>query len=116
MTRSIVSVLACLALAASACGGPSGQTPASSGGGNNVVVVTPQAQNVPTSVATAVATAQTAQQPQGQASGTQEITINALQGEPDNIDPNRSSFATEAAVVRQVFEPLLAFDKDLKPV
>src|SRR5262249_3381125 len=47
---------------------------------------------------------------------TQEITINALQGEPDNLDPNRSSFATEAAVIRQVFETLLVFDKDLKPV
>jgi oligopeptide transport system substrate-binding protein len=46
----------------------------------------------------------------------QEITVNALQGEPDNIDPNRSQFNTEAAVIRQVFEPLLNFDKDLKPV
>jgi oligopeptide transport system substrate-binding protein len=54
-------------------------------------------------------------QPTAQASGTQEITINALQGEPDNLDPNRSSFAPEAAVIRQVFEPLLIFDKDLKP-
>jgi oligopeptide transport system substrate-binding protein len=48
--------------------------------------------------------------------GAQEITVNALQGEPDSIDPNRSNFATEAAVIRQVFEPLLVFDKDLKPV
>jgi oligopeptide transport system substrate-binding protein len=39
-----------------------------------------------------------------------------LQGEPDNLDPNRSSFATEGAVISRVFEPLLVFDKDLKPV
>ncbi|GAC1316071.1 MAG: ABC transporter substrate-binding protein [Chloroflexota bacterium] len=52
----------------------------------------------------------------GQPSGAQEVTVNALQGEPDNLDPNRSNFATEAAVVRQVFEPLLTFDQNLKPV
>src|ERR1700730_3020850 len=46
---------------------------------------------------------------------TQEFTVNVLQGEPDNIDPNRSSFATEAAVVRQVFQPLLRFDARLTP-
>jgi oligopeptide transport system substrate-binding protein len=51
-----------------------------------------------------------------QPSGAQEITINALQGEPDNLDPNRSVFTTEAAVIKQVFEPLLTFDKDQKPV
>jgi oligopeptide transport system substrate-binding protein len=45
----------------------------------------------------------------------QELTVNVLQGEPDNIDPNRSSFNTEAAVVRQVFEPLLRFDARLIP-
>src|SRR5207302_17726 len=46
----------------------------------------------------------------------QTYTANVLQGEPDNVDPNRSSFAPEAAIVRQVFEPLLRFDKDLRPV
>jgi oligopeptide transport system substrate-binding protein len=45
----------------------------------------------------------------------QEVTVNFLQGEPDNIDPNRSSFTTEAAVIRQVFEPLLRFDQNLTP-
>ncbi len=45
----------------------------------------------------------------------QEITVNALQGEPNNIDPNRSSFNTEAAVIRQVFEPLLRLDQNLVP-
>src|SRR5438093_7981037 len=45
----------------------------------------------------------------------QDLTINALQGEPDNIDPNRSSFNTEAAVIRQVFQPLLRFDSRLTP-
>jgi oligopeptide transport system substrate-binding protein len=45
----------------------------------------------------------------------QELTVNFLQGEPDTIDPNRSSFATEAAVIRQVFEPLLRFDQNLTP-
>jgi oligopeptide transport system substrate-binding protein len=71
---------------------------------------------------TAAAAAQPTTAPAGQATaqpagatGPQEITVNALQGEPDNLDPNRSSFATEAAAIRQVFEPLLAFDKDLKP-
>jgi oligopeptide transport system substrate-binding protein len=41
--------------------------------------------------------------------------VNALQGEPDTIDPSRSSFNTEAAVIRQVFEPLLRFDIGLRP-
>jgi oligopeptide transport system substrate-binding protein len=51
-----------------------------------------------------------------QAQGTQELTVNVLsQGEPDNIDPNRSSFAVEAAVIRQVFQPLLRFDANLTP-
>jgi len=45
----------------------------------------------------------------------QQLTVNVLQGEPDNIDPNRSSFATEAAVIRQVFQPLLRFDGNLTP-
>jgi oligopeptide transport system substrate-binding protein len=131
MKRFFPSVLAGLALVASACG-PSGQAPATSGGGSNVVVSTPPpAQTAPTQATsgasqptttttapapaaqpTTVPPAQSNQQP----SGNQEITVNALQGEPDNLDPNRSSFATEAAVIRQVFEPLLNFDKDLKPV
>jgi oligopeptide transport system substrate-binding protein len=118
-TRAFFSILACLALLGSACG-PSGQTPAgtSAGGGNNVIVSTPPPQtgNTPAPGAKPTsAPAAPAPQPTGQASGTQEITINALQGEPDNLDPNRSNFATEAAVIRQVFEPLLTFDKDLKP-
>lgn len=45
----------------------------------------------------------------------QELTVNVLQGEPNQIDPNRSSFNIEAAVVRQVFEPLLRFDANLTP-
>jgi oligopeptide transport system substrate-binding protein len=45
----------------------------------------------------------------------QEVTINALQGEPDSIDPTLSGFNTEAAVVRQVFEPLLRLDAHLQP-
>src|SRR5216684_5135239 len=115
-TRAPLSILACLALLGSACG-PSGQTPAgtSAGGGNNVVVSTPPPQTGTTPPTGAQATTAPAAQPAGQASGTQEITVNALQGEPDNLDPNRSNYATEAAVIRQVFEPLLTFDKDLKP-
>jgi oligopeptide transport system substrate-binding protein len=138
MKRFFPSVLAGLALVASACG-PSGQAPATSGGASNVVVSTPPPAQTPASQATTSATQPTtttaaatqpttttaaASQPTAapagqstqQPSGPQEITINALQGEPDNLDPNRSSFATEAAVIRQVFEPLLNFDKDLKPV
>src|SRR5216683_3301649 len=118
--RALLSILACLALLGSACG-PSGQTPAgtSGGGGNPVIVSTPPPQTGATPVTGAqptTAPAAPAAQPTGQASGTQEVTVNALQGEPDNLDPNRSNFATEAAVIRQVFEPLLTFDKDLKPV
>jgi oligopeptide transport system substrate-binding protein len=48
----------------------------------------------------------------------QEVTVNFLtQGEPDSLDPNRISFASavNAAVVRQVFEPLLRFDDKLVP-
>jgi oligopeptide transport system substrate-binding protein len=136
MKRFFPSVLAGLALVASACG-PSGQAPATSGGASNVVVSTPPpaqttatqtttgatqpttttpAQPTTTTAAAAKPTAAPAGQSNQQPSGTQEITVNALQGEPDNLDPNRSSFATEAAVIRQVFEPLLNFDKDLKPV
>jgi len=77
---------------------------------------TAAAQPTTATAAAAQPTAAPAGQSNQQPSGTQEITINALQGEPDNLDPNRSSFATEAAVIRQVFEPLLNFDKDLKPV
>ncbi len=118
--RALLSILACLALLGSACG-PSGQTPAgtSGGGGNPVIVSTPPPQTGATPVTGAqptTAPAAPAAQPTSQASGTQEITVNALQGEPDNLDPNRSNFSTEAAVIRQVFEPLLTFDKDLKPV
>src|SRR6266851_1605206 len=112
-SRALFSILACLALLGSACG-PSGQTPA--GGGNTVVVSTPPPQTGATPATGPQPTTAPAAQPAGQASGTQEITVNALQGEPDNLDPNRSNFATEAAVIRQVFEPLLTFDKDLKPV
>ena len=97
------------------------------GGPSNVIVATPPPAAAATVAPAAGATAAPAvaptaapatqpAKPAGQATGPQEITVNALQGEPDNLDPNRSNFATEAAVVRQVFEPLLIFDKDLKPV
>jgi oligopeptide transport system substrate-binding protein len=48
----------------------------------------------------------------------QEVTVNFLsQGEPESLDPNRTkvAFAGEAAVIRQVFEPLLRFDEKLTP-
>jgi oligopeptide transport system substrate-binding protein len=131
MKSPLFAFVAALALVASACG-PSGQTPGPSSGGN-VTVATP---NVPTSATpaagattgvaqptsatggTSAARPTTAPAPQTAAkpSGQQEVTVNALAGEPDNLDPNRSSFATEAAVIRQVFETLLVFDKELKPV
>jgi oligopeptide transport system substrate-binding protein len=131
MKASLSSILAGLALVVSACG-PAAQTPAptTGGGASNVVVATPPgaaatvapaagataAPAVGATAAPAVApTTAPATQP-AKPSGPQEITVNALQGEPDNLDPNRSVFATEAAVIRQVFEPLLVFDKDLKPV
>src|SRR5579864_7197427 len=135
---TVLSLIAGAALVASACG-PSGQPGSSSGGTNpsgasNVSVSTPGAAPAPTSAtgaAPATTGTQSAAQPaatsaqptaaaqsQGnlQPSGNQEVTVNALQGEPDQLDPNRSSFATEAAVISRVFEPLLPFDKDLKPV
>jgi oligopeptide transport system substrate-binding protein len=132
MRTFLLSSAACVALVASACG-PAGQpSSTSSNGPSNVTVATPPGAASPTqSSAGAAPTAapgnagaaasptQAAQPTQAQAaaqpSGPQEITVNALQGEPDTIDPSHSSFATEAAVIRQVFEPLLAFDKDLKP-
>ena len=127
MKASLSSILAGLALVAGACG-PTAQTPApaSGGGPGNVIVATPPppaaatvapiagAPTAPAAAPTAVPVAPA--KPAGQPAGAQEITVNALQGEPDNLDPNRSNFATEAAVIRQVFEPLLIFDKDLKPV
>lgn len=45
----------------------------------------------------------------------QTLRIN-LAGEPDAIDPNLAEFVNEIAVVRQVFDPLVLLDKDLKPV
>ena len=48
----------------------------------------------------------------------QGVTVNFLsQGEPDTLDPNRTTFAVaaESNVVRQVFEPLLRFDEQLIP-
>src|SRR3981081_2370017 len=105
-TRALFSIVACLALLGSACG-PSGQTPAgtSAGGGNNVIVSTPPPQPGPTPAPGAQppsAPAAPAPQATGQASGTQEITVNALQGEPDNLDPNRSNFPHEAVDMRPV--------------
>lgn len=44
----------------------------------------------------------------------QEYTAN-LGGEPDKIDPNASSFSTEASVITQVFETLLTLDPNLVP-
>ena len=127
MRASVLSILACVALAASACG-PSGQAPGGGAAPGNVTVATPPpaAAATPAGAATpatgattkpaATAAAKPTTQPAAQPSGPQEISVNALQGEPDNLDPNRSSFSTEGAVIRQVFEPLLTFDKDLKPV
>jgi oligopeptide transport system substrate-binding protein len=48
----------------------------------------------------------------------QEVRVNFLsRGEPDTIDPNRTTlaFAVEAALIRQIFEPLLRFDDGLVP-
>ena len=130
---TVLSILACIALVASACG-PSGQPGGGGNGASNVTVSTPVSGGAatpasgaatPASGATTAARpgATTAAQPtqaaqaQGnvQPSGNQVINVNALQGEPDNIDPNKSSFATESAVISRVFEPLMTFDKDLKP-
>jgi oligopeptide transport system substrate-binding protein len=142
---TLLSILATAALVASACG-PSGQPSTSGGNGASNVSVATGGGATPGAAATTTSGAQakpaagattqtgtsgqtatsTSAQPtsaaqsgaQGnvQPSGTQELTINALQGEPDNLDPNKSSFNTEAAVISRVFEPLLTFDKDLKPV
>ena len=129
-STTFFAIVSTLALVASACG-PAGQSPPPNSGGG-VTVATPNVSTNPTPASTTgtptggaqpttaakpaaaptTAPAQTTAQP----SGAQEITVNALQGEPDNLDPSRSSFATEAAVIRMVFETLLVFDKDLKPV
>ena len=125
-----MSFLAGVALVGAVACGPSGQPSSEGGNGpSNVTVATPAASTAQTP-SSAVATpatsatsvtqptaAQPTQKPQAsaQSSGNQEVTINALLGEPDNIDPNRTYFSGEAAVVRQVFESLLTFDKELKP-
>src|SRR5215469_11696435 len=101
MKPKLLSILAGLALIASACG-PAAQPPGGPTGPGNVTVATPQAaggatpaaaQTAATTAAakptTAVAPAATVQpttaaRPAAQPSGPQEITINALQGEPDN--------------------------------
>jgi oligopeptide transport system substrate-binding protein len=130
-TPTVFAVVSALALIASACG-PAAESPTPSRGGT-IAVATPNVPSTapadttpssaqPTSAATPAAQlpaaqpSAPAQQNTAQPSGAQEITVNALQGEPDNLDPSRSSFATEAAVIRQVFQTLLVFDKDLKPV
>src|SRR5438132_10496109 len=99
MRQTLLSILAGLALIASACG-PSAQTPGASGPGNVTVATppaaaggaaTPSGATTPsgaatpaTSAPTAGATAQPTTKPQANAqpSGPQEITVNALQGEP----------------------------------
>ena len=121
MKPTFLSLLACLALAVSACGPSSQPAAEGTGGPANISVSTPAAGGATSSPA-GQAGGQPAQisapraAAQAQPSGDQEITVNALQGEPDNLDPNRSSFSTEGAVISRVFEPLLTFDKDLKPV
>jgi oligopeptide transport system substrate-binding protein len=102
--RKLSRVVVLAALVASACA-PAPQAPPP----------TPRP-TVPPASATAGTGANPTPQPTQAPAGAQEITVNALQGEPDNIDPNRSQFSTEGAVIRQVFEPLLNFDKDLNPI
>ena len=123
MKRSLLSIMACLTLVSVTACGPSAQPPGGGTGQANVTVATPAASGATPSGAATPSTAATqpaakpTQKPRtnAQPSGNQEITINALLGEPDNIDPNRAYFSGEGAVVRQVFESLLTFDKDLKP-
>jgi oligopeptide transport system substrate-binding protein len=99
--------------AASGAANPAATSPAAAG--TTTGAVTPATAAQPAATAAPKPTAAAQSQGNQQPSGNQEITINALQGEPDQLDPNRSSFATEAAVISRVFEPLLTFDKDLKP-
>ena len=120
--QRFLSLLACAVLIASACA-PAGKPVAGGGGnGNGASNVSVSTRGNATAAAGATSQAGASAQPTSaaqtqsvQPSGTQEITVNALQGEPDNLDPSKSSFATEAAVISRVFEPLLTFDKDLKP-
>lgn len=51
----------------------------------------------------------------GKLTDPQEITLN-LGGEVNTIDPNRASWSGERSVMMQVFDGLLAFDKDLNLV
>ncbi len=46
-------------------------------------------------------------------SGVPQILRVNIAGEPNNIDPNRASWATERTVIMQVFEGLLGFKQDL---
>jgi oligopeptide transport system substrate-binding protein len=116
--RSSLAALTVLALLVSACGPQApAAAPTATGGATAAPAATAAPKpTTPLAAATAGLGANPTPQPTQAPAGAQEITINALQGEPDNIDPNRSQFNTEAAVVRQVFEPLLTFDKDLKPI
>jgi oligopeptide transport system substrate-binding protein len=113
LRTSSMTGLAALALLASACS-PAPQAPAAAP--TAPAATAAPKPTTPLAAATAGVGANPTAQPTQAPAGAQEITVNALQGEPDNIDPNRSQFNTEAAVIRQVFEPLLNFDKDLKPV
>jgi oligopeptide transport system substrate-binding protein len=49
----------------------------------------------------------------GEASGTQEFTVN-LAGEPETIDPNLSSWAASRSVIMRCFEGMFSFTKDLE--
>lgn len=116
MRAPTLALITALALVLGACS-PSSQTsqPSAPPAGGSTA---PSGGAAASPAAAGKPTAPSAVGGQGQAAttnGAQEITVNALQGEPDNLDPSKSSFATEAAVIRQVFEPLLRFDKDLKP-
>jgi oligopeptide transport system substrate-binding protein len=46
----------------------------------------------------------------------QEFTANVLQGEPDTIDPNRSSYNVEFSPIHQLFETLVRLDANLNVV
>ena len=56
--------------------------------------------------------AATATKPPAAAAAKQDFRLN-IGGEPQSIDPNRSAWDTSITIIRQVFVPLLGFNKDL---
>ncbi len=84
-------------------------TPATGGATPTATATATKVPPTPTATPTPAPTATPSTKPMADK---QEFRIN-LAGEPDTIDPQRSSFSTEITIVKQLFNGLLGFNQDL---